>query len=124
MGCIYAEQQEYDKAISELKRAIELSPGTPEYIAELGYVYGNSGHDHQAREVLEQLANSRARGEASAYSLAVVYSGLGNREDTLRLLQQAVSERAAGIVKLKVSPFFKKFRDDPEFQNIERQLGL
>lgn len=114
----------YDKSISELKRAVELSRGTPEYVAELGYVYARSGNAKQAREILSQLETLRKQGQASAYSLAVVYAGIGDNARTLQLLRQAVEEHAAGTVQLKVSPLFKNLRGEPAFQDILRKLAL
>ncbi|HYL15689.1 MAG TPA: protein kinase [Terriglobales bacterium] len=124
VGCIYAAQRLYDKAVLEFKRAIELSPGTPEYLGELGYVYAKWGHKKEADQILKRLRRSQAHREASSYSLAVVYTGIGDKPTALRLLAKGVEERAAGIVQLRVSPMFDELRPMPAFQDLLRQVAL
>lgn len=124
IGSIYVEQRNYEKAIVEFKRAVELSPGTPEFLAELGFTYAVSGQTKEGVAILKQLQRARAHGEASSYSLAVVYAGSGDKEGVLRSLRESLAEHAAGTVKIKVSPLFKTFRSEPAFEDVVRQVGL
>ena len=95
------------EAVSELKAAMDLSPANFEALAELGYVYGVSGMKNEARAVLERIKSSR---NVSAYRLAIVYAGLGENDNALKSLKEAVDSRAPGIVHLKVAPFFSQIR--------------
>jgi serine/threonine-protein kinase len=118
---VYAQRRMYAEAVSELKTAMELSPENFEALAELGYVYGVSGMKDQARTVLERIKSGR---NVSAYRLAIVYAGLGETENALKSLKEAVDSRAPGVVHLKVAPFFSQIRLQSQFQKLLLDMGL
>jgi len=59
-----------------------------------------------------------------AYMVAVVYSGLGDRDQAVRWLNRAVAEHSSGLVYMATDPFFDNLRADPRFQEIVRRLGF
>lgn len=70
MGRLYKSQQQYERALMPLKRALELREGTPGYtsasmiselLQELGEVYRALGMDEQALLILERALALRAR---------------------------------------------------------------
>lgn len=124
LGRVYAAQRNYSAAIAEYKKAIELAPGTPEYLAELGYVNAISGRKKEAQDLLAGLQEMLVRGQASSYQLAVVYAGMGDGKRAVGLLKKALEERGAGILQVKISPFFADIRSEPDFQEILREVGL
>ena len=97
----YTQKKQYADAITEFKKAIELSHGGSEALAELGYVYGVSGEKNDAERILQELGRP-ADGRVSHYRLAIVYMGLGENDKALDSLGRAVKERAPGVVHLKV----------------------
>ena len=118
---IYTQRQMYAQAVSELKAAMDLSPSNFEALAELGYVYGVSGMKKEAQAVLERIKANR---NVSAYRLAIVYAGLGENDNALKALREAVNTRAPGIVHLKVAPFFSQIRSQAQFQKLLVDMGL
>ena len=118
---VYAQRHMYTEAISELKAAMDLSPENFEALAELGYVYGVSGMKNEARSVLERIKSGR---NVSAYRLAIVYAGLGENDNALKSLKEAVDSRAPGVVHLKVAPFFYRIRLQSQFQKLLVDMGL
>jgi serine/threonine-protein kinase len=118
---VYIQKQRYAEAVSELKAAMELSPANFEALAELGYVYGVSGMKNEARAVLGRIESSR---NVSAYRLAIVYAGLGENDNALKSLKEAVNSRAPGIVHLKVAPFFSQIRSQGQFRKLLLDMGL
>jgi len=55
----------------------------------------------------------------TAYSFAIVYLGLGDKEQALRWLQKSYQIRAGyNIVSIKVDPFLDPLRGDPRFENL------
>lgn len=118
---VYAQQRRFPEAIAELNSAIELSPGSTEASAELGYVFGVSGDKRNAEQIFSELKSSA---DVSPYRLAIVSAGLGRKDETLELLEEAVSQRAPGIVHLKVSPPFVELRSDQRFQQLLVYMGL
>ncbi len=53
----------------------------------------------------------------SAYSFALVYLGLGDKEEALRWLEKSYQDRAGpDIGSIKIEPFFDPLRGDPRFE--------
>jgi hypothetical protein len=50
--------------------------------------------------------------------------GLGENDKALDSLEQAVKERAPGVVHLKVSPVFIELRSTKRFQKLLSDMGL
>jgi serine/threonine protein kinase len=121
LGEVYTLRHMYGPAMSELKTAMDLSPANFEALAELGYVYGVSGMKNEAQAVLERIKANR---NVSAYRLAIVYAGLGENDNALKALKEAVNSRAPGIVHLKVAPYFSQIRSQPQFQKLLVDMGL
>ena len=123
LGLTYMQKQLYPETITEFKKAIELSHGSSEALAELGYAFGISGQKPEARATLEELMQP-VGGHVSQYRLAIVYMGLGEKEKALKSLEHAVDERSPGVVLLKISPLFRKLRDEERFRNLLIHIGL
>jgi TolB-like protein/DNA-binding winged helix-turn-helix (wHTH) protein/tetratricopeptide (TPR) repeat protein len=121
----YIEKRMYSEAISEARRAGEIS-GTrsSNSIAFLGYALAKSGKEAEARSVLEGLLKSSAGRHVPSYHMALVYNGLGERDEALAWLERAYAQRSTGMVFLKVEPKWNNLRDDPRFQDLLRRVGL
>lgn len=123
LGRIYAAQGLYEKATVEFQKAIELSPGASEYLAELGSTFARQGHRDKAAEILNQLDHQPKTGKLS-YERAIVYVGMGDKQRSLNLLQQALEGHATGLVQLKVAHWFDDLRSEPAFRQVMEQVGL
>jgi len=124
LGWGYEQLGRYPEAIASLRKAVELSGGLPFTQASLGHALAASGDRGAATELLSRLTAERAHRYVSAYDLAAVYAGLGDREQAVTLLTQAVSEGSAQIIHLAWDPRFALLRQDRRFVAIERRLGL
>jgi tetratricopeptide (TPR) repeat protein len=110
------------EAISELKKAgqEDCVPCT----AALGYAYARAGDKEAAREVLKKLLKLGARSYVSAYEVAKVHMGLGQKQQALEWLEKAYAEQAVGLVALKVDPVFDPLYSHPAFQKLGRRMGF
>src|SRR5712691_11912492 len=90
----YRQRGRYQQAISEFKKAIELSAGRPDFVATLGHAYGVSGNKSEALKTAHQLEASHA----PPFALALVYLGLGDKDRTFALLEQAYEQRFPSIL--------------------------
>jgi hypothetical protein len=52
-----------------------------------------------------------------------VYAALGNKDQALLWLEKLYQQRA-GIILLKVEPYFDVLRPEPRFQALERRMAL
>jgi len=123
LGQAYAQKHLYGEAIKELEKATELSRANDETLSELGYVLAISGSKEQARKVIQHLMHS-SDGHISQYRLAIVYAGLGEKDNALDSLERALKDRSPGVVHLKVSPHFFELRSEPRFQKLLKEMGL
>jgi DNA-binding winged helix-turn-helix (wHTH) protein/TolB-like protein/Tfp pilus assembly protein PilF len=121
----YIEKGMYSDAISEARRAREISGARSNHAeANLGYALAKSGNEAEARSVLEALLKSSAERYVSAYHIALVYNGLGKSDEALAWLERAYAQRDQGMVFLKVDPKWNDLRSDPRFQDLLRRVGL
>ena len=83
----------------------------------LGYAYGRAGR----REDAEKLAASVA---ANAFSQALIYAGLGDKDRTLEALDRVSGLGAVRIGEALNSPEFALLRGDPRVKALRKRVGL
>ena len=103
---------------------IEVSGGSNEPLTQLGYVFAKSGQREQAKAIIEKLRLAGTEKYVPAYSFAMIYNGLGEREEALRYLEKSLQEREVQITFIKIDRRWDDLRADPRFQEIMRQVGL
>lgn len=121
----YIEKGMYSEAVGEARRSREISGARSNHSeAFLGYALAKSGREAEARSVLEGLLKSSAERYVSPQHIALVYNGLGERDEALGWLERAYAQRSTGMVFLKVEPKWNNLRSDPRFQDLLRRVGL
>lgn len=123
IGGAYTQQGMYREAIADLQKAISLSPG-PEGLTLLGYTHAVAGHRAEARKVLNGLKKLSQRRYVEPASIALIYTGLGEREQAFKWLRRAYEHRNELLVMLKVDPRLDALRSDPRFTKLLRRVGL
>ena len=78
----------------------------------------------QARAVLKELLNLSIERYVPPYNIALVYHGLGEREETLAWLEKGYEQRDVRMVFLQVEPQWNNLCDDPRFQDLLRRAGF
>ena len=124
LGLMYAESGRYDEALAEFQSAISISGSTIEILPALGFTYGLAGKRTEALKVLEELNEQSKRRHVSAFLIAVVYIGLGEKNQALDWLEKAREEHNNSLPFLNVDPLFDSLRSDPRFQDLLRRIGL
>lgn len=125
MGPVLVMQNKNQEAIAALEKARDYSGGQQDKIACLGYAYGVSGRESDARKMLEQLNVIASRGQyVSPLHVAFVYEGLRDHDNAVAWLERAYNARDEYLVYLKVYPEFRDLHADPRFQEILRKIGL
>jgi len=120
----YIEKRMFAEAAVEARKARELNSANSNTIANLGYALAKSGKRAEARAVLEELLTLSTQRYVSHGNIALVYNGLGKRDETFAWLQRGFEQRDPKIVFLKVEPKWNNLRDDPRFQDLLRRVGL
>jgi DNA-binding winged helix-turn-helix (wHTH) protein/TolB-like protein/Flp pilus assembly protein TadD len=122
-GFAYAHKGMYEKSLAEFRRAFDLS-GDPQALACTGYVHAAAGRRAEARRVLADL-NERARRQyISPYGIALIHTGLGDKDRAFEWLEKAFQDRSSWLIYLKVEPLFASLQSDPRAADLLRRLNL
>jgi TolB-like protein/DNA-binding winged helix-turn-helix (wHTH) protein/Flp pilus assembly protein TadD len=123
LGLAYEQKGMYPQAIDEFQKGVKLS-GSPLMLALLGHAYAASGKNTEARQVLADLHEMETRRYVSPYTVASIYTGLGDKDQAFNWLERAYDERDVWLMNLKVDPVFAKLRSDKRFQDLLTRAGL
>jgi tetratricopeptide (TPR) repeat protein len=100
---------EYEKAISELRKGVALSGGSLGIIAELGHAYAVAGKRREAFQILRELKDASKRRYVSPFLMALIYTGLGEKDQGFLWLEKAYEDRSNLMSSLNVDPRFDPF---------------
>jgi len=113
-------QGQMDAAIAEFEKALALSDGSPDLLAQLAYARGRAGHRRKALDLLRTLTDlSKTRTRyVSPYARALVHTGLGDRDQAFAWLERALAEPSWGVAFLRVEADVDPLRSDPRFAEL------
>lgn len=120
----FAEKKMYAEAISEARKARELSPVQTMSIASEIYALAKSGKRHDARVTLNELLKLSAERFIPPYHVAVAYNGLGEKAKAYEWLEKGYEVRDPKMGFLKVDPRWNDFRDEDRFKDLMRQINF
>lgn len=115
MAIAFAQMKRFDEALAASQRAMILTGQDPNTLSALGIIYALSGRSKEARWVagtIEQLSGKRY---TKAYSIAAIYSALGDKNQAYAWLERAAEQRDSYMLKIKIEPIFDKIRSDPRY---------
>jgi tetratricopeptide (TPR) repeat protein len=157
LGNTYIQARQYDKAIEQLRKTIEmdqsfyfahwqlgvayemkgsLQEATLEYqkarqlnddpwvLALLGHVSAAAGRKDEALKTLDQLKEISNHRYVSGYGFAIIYAGLGEKNQAFQWLERSCQDHEGRITRIKVDPLLDSLRSDPRFADLERRVGL
>lgn len=146
--------RQFDKAIREVKKTLELDSdyhyahwtlgraylqkGEQEKALEefskvqgssfkqgsIGYLHGVSGNKKEAEKILEELMEENKPDYIKAFQLALVYAGLGEKDKVFEWLERAYEVHCPLMVWIKVAPEFLHLHDDSRWEKLMRLMGL
>jgi serine/threonine protein kinase/Flp pilus assembly protein TadD len=124
LGTAYEAKGDLARAVAECKKAHDTEPSIPWPLAELGHAYGLAGRKSDAENVLKELEHWSKRSYVPAYNFAEVYIGLGDKEQSLALLEKAYSDRSMALTFVTADPEFDSLHSAPRFTDLARHIGL
>jgi TolB-like protein/Tfp pilus assembly protein PilF len=122
LGQTFVQMKLYDRAIAELQRAIELSGHSGAFDSNLAYVYGVSGRTEEAAKMLKDLETRHNGNPSVAADIALIYVGLGDRDQAMMWLNRAYDARFKASILLH--PVFDPLRADVRFKDLLGRIGL
>jgi len=120
LGDVYAEKGMYAESISEFLK----SGNGPDSLGHLGNAYARAGQAAAARKTIVQLESNVANDGVGRYEIALVYTGLGEKQEAFKWLEEAYNAHDVGLVYLKIDPCLDPLRSDPRFDDLLRRVGL
>jgi len=85
LGWIYEQTGKFQEALAALRGSWDF----PLKTASLGHAFARSGNRRTAEKIVSDLLAQSEKKYVSAYDIAVVYSGLDDRENTFKWLDRA-----------------------------------
>jgi len=125
LGRAYEQKGKLPEAIAEFQRALELEEDNAEIWSGLGHAYALSGKRSEAQKVLEHLKGVSAHSWVAPYNIAVIYAGLGEKEQAFAFLDQAYKDRSYYLpTYLATDARIDSLRSDPRFVELRKRVGL
>lgn len=126
LAAAYEQKGMFQEAITTFQRAITVSQGPPKAMAMAGlaHVYAVSGRKTEARKILADLQRLSERSYVPATSTAMIYAGLGDKDQAFAWLDKAYEERSFPLSNVNMEPRFDPLRSDPRFADLLRRIGL
>jgi TolB-like protein/Flp pilus assembly protein TadD len=120
LGDVYAEKGKYSEAIAEFLK----SGNGPDSLGHLGNAYARAGQAAAALKTIAQLQQHVQANGVGRYEIALVYAGLGRKQEAFKWLDEAFDAHDPGLLYLKIDPCLDPLRSDPHFENLMRRVGL
>jgi serine/threonine-protein kinase len=125
LAFVHLQSQQHAEATEAAKRALDLSGGNdPTHIAQLGAVYAFSGEVDKARTTLQTLKELSGERYVSPFCVALVYSGLGHKDEAFTWLNSAFDAHDHWLETLKVHPAIDGLRADPRYGELLAKMRL
>jgi TolB-like protein/Tfp pilus assembly protein PilF/predicted Ser/Thr protein kinase len=126
LGMAYVQQGNRSGAVEELREASQLGSQSETVfpLAELGSAYARLGQKDAAEQALKELIRRSERSYVDAWYFALVYAGLGKKDQTLTSLEKAYADRSSILGYMGVEPTFDSLRSEPRFVALLRKVGL
>jgi TolB-like protein/Flp pilus assembly protein TadD/class 3 adenylate cyclase len=122
LGEALAAKGAFEQAIEEYRKAHALDDD-PWVLGLLGHAYASSGNKTEALKILDQLKELSTQRYVSAYSFAILYLGLGEKQEALRWLEQSYQDRAGSdIAWIRVYSLLDPLRGDPRFEALAEKI--
>jgi TolB-like protein/DNA-binding winged helix-turn-helix (wHTH) protein/Flp pilus assembly protein TadD len=154
LGDAYRSARQYDLAIGQYQKTLDLFPDQsvprdslgwcyvykgmyergmqeihksgedPEISPELAFVEAMRGNKAKAEQVLKRLLSMSQSAQVAPHHFALIYAGLERTDDALASLEKAYQQHSSMMYWLKVDPRFDRLRPDPRFQDLMHRVGL
>jgi TolB-like protein/Tfp pilus assembly protein PilF len=124
LGWNYEIEKKNDDAISEFQKAVKITDGWAFALAPLAHAYAVAGKKQEAQKTLAKLNDIGKHGYVSAFDMAIIYTGMGDKEKAFDWLQKAFEERSFWMIFSRWEPRLDPLRNDPRFQDLQRRIGL
>jgi eukaryotic-like serine/threonine-protein kinase len=122
LGYAYAAKGQYVQAIDKYREAMRLGEDNTSAKNYLGYSLAMSGKRDEALAILNEMQITKEY--VSPAELAILYVGLGDKEQAFAALERAYAAHDFQLQYLKTEASYDSLRSDPRFADLVRRVGL
>jgi serine/threonine-protein kinase len=119
LGIYHDRTQQFDKAVQEFRKGVELSASMPLALVQSGIAYALRGKRQDAEQVAAELERLPY---APASYIASIYARLNDEERTLFWLQRGYRERDGGMIDINLT--YGNWPSNARYQEIMRGVRL
>jgi TolB-like protein/DNA-binding winged helix-turn-helix (wHTH) protein len=102
----------------------DLLSGKPEEAAALHRSFARGGDKAVERYQADEIEARARKSYVPPVVIAETVSFTGNKDETLKYLEEAYRERSPALVWIQADPYFDFLHTDPQFQAIVKKMGL
>jgi TolB-like protein/DNA-binding winged helix-turn-helix (wHTH) protein len=122
LGEALVQERQYEAAIAEFQRAIELSGHLAAFDANLANAYALSGRRADALKMVKDMETRLDLNPIANARIALIYVGLGDLDQAMNWLNKAYDARFNPAILLR--PTFDPLRSDARFRELRHRMGL
>jgi len=123
LGWVYGLKGLYPEAIAETRAAIDQRNGSSAK-GYLGLWLARSGKREEAAQLLNELEKESARNYVQPYTFALIYIGLGNKQEALNWLEKQMLGHSETANQYAVEPELDDLRSEPRFKEMLKRMNL
>ena len=124
MGLTYLLQNKYAQALEVFREYERLWPEDIYNKYHFSLAYARMGDRARGGEYARQILNDTAKTYFPLYSLAILYTQLGQKDRAMECLDKAIQKHELYLIQAKLNPYFDPLRSDPRFIALLKKIGL
>lgn len=123
----YEQLQNYDKAVEAWADALHLMNRDEDAVFatrlyhEQGYAAAKLA---VGKRQIERMLKDDGKPSFRSFDVAALYTDIGDRDNALRWMERAYTERNRDLYEIKVNPRFDSLRNDSRFHDLLRRMNL
>lgn len=123
MGLALEQNGQAARAVTYIRRSIELAPDSTMQRAALAHACASAGDLDSARSILDELlARERDGRYISSYQIAKVHHAMGDVPSALTRLERAYADRAHAMAYLRVDPQLRPLAGHPRVRALVERI--
>jgi len=123
LGLSLLRNKQFPEAIAALERSRSLD-NNPSVSGYLGFAYAAAGKKAEAQRILDEMKELSQKQYVPAYSIAIIYAGLDEKDQAFEWLNKAFADRSFYIALLNFEQTLDNLRPDPRFKELLKRANL
>jgi TolB-like protein/Flp pilus assembly protein TadD len=124
LGRALEQKKMYPEALQAFQKILAFVPDDPVLLALIAHDYAVSGRKTEARTIIARLQQMSSTRYVPSLYIALIYTGLNEKDEAFRWLNKAFDEHCEYLVYLPTEPLADPLRNDARFAQLLRRLGL